>query len=100
VVTLVLAGPVATLGQRQPVRAGWLLTGLAAGSVAVLVTRAVTAATTAGAAPASLSDLLSTSTGIVVVPLLVLAAVFLMAGLFAAPGERSAGHSGASIRGR
>ena len=82
VAALVLAAPVAVLGQRYAMRAGWLMLALAAVPFGLVLVRMVQES---GVEGPSLGDLLTTSTGIVVVPLAVLAVLFLVAGWLGHP---------------
>jgi hypothetical protein len=78
VIALVLALPIAVVGQRNARRAGQLLLAVAAVPLLLLLVRLVTSG---GDGPGAL---LGGSTGVVVLPLVVLAALFLAAG---APGR-------------
>ena len=78
VISLVLALPIAVLGQRYATRAGELLIAVVAVPLLLLVVRLFTER---GAEGPALQDALGTSTGVVVVPLVVLALLFLAAGV-------------------
>ncbi|HEX6055132.1 MAG TPA: hypothetical protein VFY98_04920 [Intrasporangium sp.] len=78
VISLVLALPIAVFGQRYATRAGELLIAVAAVPLLLLVVRLSTEWRAEGPGP---HDALGTSTGVVVVPLLVLAVLFLAAGV-------------------
>lgn len=78
VISLVLALPIAVLGQRYATRAGELLIAVVAVPLLLLVVRLFTER---GAEGPALQDALGTSTGVVVVPLVALALLFLAAGV-------------------
>lgn len=77
IIALIIALPLAVVGERHALRAGVLLVALTAVPVYELVFRMIR--DTSGP---PLGDLLGGSTGAVVVPLLVFAALFLLAGAF------------------
>lgn len=77
VIALVLAVPIAVIGQHHPWHAGVLLMATAAIPLVVILIRYVTEAP--GEGP-GLGSLFGTSTGVVVVPLAILAVLFLVAG--------------------
>lgn len=74
VFALILAVPTAVLGLREPLRAGLLMLSLA---VVPFVCLLIRLARESGPEGPSLGDLLGTSTGVLVVPLAVLAALIL-----------------------
>src|SRR5690606_29788585 len=76
VIALVLALPIAVVGQRNATRAGQLLLAVAAAPLLLLLVRLVTS----GGDGLGPRDLIGGSTGVVVLPLVVLAALFLAAG--------------------
>ena len=89
VVALVLVVPIAVLGQRRAMRAGVLLTAVVAVPLALVLVRMVEESDVHGA---GLRDLLATSTGVVVIPLVVIAALLLTAGSLAHPGAARDDH--------
>ncbi|GAA6526265.1 hypothetical protein [Intrasporangium sp. DVR] len=82
IIALVLALPIAVLGLRRPMRAAELLLADAALPFTLVVIRFFTESSVEGPA---MRDLLGTSTGAVVVPLTVLALLFLAAGFLDRP---------------
>lgn len=80
VIALILALPIAVVGQRNATRAGQLLHAVAAVPLLLLLVRLVTSG---GDGPGP-GDLIGGSTGVVILPLVVLGALFLAAG---APGR-------------
>ena len=77
VIALILALPIAVVGQRYATRAGELLMAVAAVPVVLLVLQLLSGSRREGA---PLRDLLGTSTGVVVIPLALLATILLVAG--------------------
>lgn len=77
VIALVLALPIAVLGQRDALRAGGLMLALAVIPFALVLVRMVRETTAEGP---GLGDLLGGSTGAVIVPIAVLAVLLLAAG--------------------
>jgi len=77
VISFVLAVPIALFGQRRATRAGELLLGVAAVPLALVIVRFFTEE---GPEGPGVGDLLGTSIGVVVVPLVVLAILFLASG--------------------
>ncbi|WP_353509824.1 hypothetical protein [Intrasporangium sp.] len=88
VIAVVLALPIAVVGQRYATQAGELLIAVAAVPLLLLVVRLLTEW---GAEGPGLQGALGTSTGAVVVPLLVLAMLFLAGGVAGRHGP--AGHA-------
>lgn len=77
IIAMVLAVPVAVVGQRHPWHAGGLLAAMTAVPLVVILARYFTEPV--GQGP-GLGSLFGTSTGVVVIPLAVLAVLFLVAG--------------------
>lgn len=86
VIAVVLALPIAVLGQRLAKRAGFLLLGEVVAPLLLVLVRYFTESDVEGP---GLGSLLSTSTGVVVLPLAVLAALFLTAGWLYTPEVRA-----------
>lgn len=76
-IAVILAVPIAVIGQRHPWHAGTLLMAAAAIPLVVILVRFFTEADEEGP---GLSSLFGTSTGVVVIPLALLAVLFLVAG--------------------
>jgi hypothetical protein len=80
VIALVLALPIAVMGQRYATRAGGLLLVVAAVPLLSVVTRLVSESSPDGSEGPGLGDLLGGSSGVVILPLAVLAVLFFAAG--------------------